>query len=317
MTAGAEDLEQWMLDAIRHGLAALDKHHEEWDNIARRMVDAKAKGWSLQLKAIANYRKEGWPEKMMEVFGQLYLGTQGIQHFEQLPEALQEQLLQVAGVSIQQKTLLEEEGIHDDWLILSRWRGLNQDQAAMQKTWLLSLSDQQIALLIEYDYMGDGFQHQFNIGQIIHAELVFYPESYRVRALLKNWTTSNKTETRVIPFPDSSALLREYARALSANPWLERFPCLLDNVIPVFEKEKFILLDATEKVLPMQVQSIAGWTLVSLSSARPLSLFGEWDGTCFHPLAAFLGERFVDLGAMVSDTSGAKRFGGFGKQSSS
>jgi hypothetical protein len=131
--------------------------------------------------------------------------------------------------------------------------------------------------------------------------------------LLKNWKTSDKTETNILSFPDTSSLLSEYARALSANPWLDRFPCLLDNVIPIFEKDKFLLLDATEKVLPMQVQAIAGWTLVSLSSARPLSLFGEWDGTSFHPLAVFLGKRFVDLGAMVSDTSGAKRFGGFGK----
>jgi hypothetical protein len=313
MAAGAEDLEQWMLDAIRQGLAALDKQREEWDNIASRMVDAKAKGWSLQLKAIANYREEDWPEKMMAVFGQIYLGTQGLQHFEQLPEALQEQLLQTAGVTIPQKTLLEQEGIQDDWLILSRWCGLNQDQAAMQKTWLLGLSDQQIALLIEYDYMGNGFQHQFNIGQIIHAELVFYPESYPVRALLKNWKSTDQTETNVIPFTDSSSLLRKYAQALFANPWLERFPCILDNVIPLFENEKFLLIDATEKVVPMNVQAIAGWTLVSLSSARPLSLFGEWDGMYFHPLAVFQGKRFVDLGAIVSDTSGAKRFGGFGK----
>lgn len=313
MTAGAEDLEQWMLDAIRQGLAALDKRSDEWETIASRMVDAKSKGLSLQLKAIAEDREDGWPERMLEVFGQLYLSTQGLQNFDKLPPPLQQQLLQIAGVSISQKTLLEEEGITDDWLILSRWRGINQDQAAMQKTWLLGMSEQQIALLIEYDYMGDGFKNNFQIGQIIHGSVVYFPEAYPVRAVLKNWNNSEKSEYTIIPFQDTTSFLRAYARALAANPWLKGFPFLLENVIPIHDGDRFLLLDQDEKVIPIKVKDLAGWTLVSLSSAQPVTVFGEWNGNNFNPLSVFMGPRFVDLGAMVSDISGAKRFGGFGR----
>jgi len=313
MTAGAEDLEQWMLDAIRQGLAALDKRSEEWDNIASRMVDAKARGLAQQLKVISNDREEGWPERMMETFGQLYLSTQGIQNIDKLPEPLKEQLLQIAGVTIKQKSLLEQEGIKDDWLILSRWQGLNTDQAAMQKTWLLGLEDQQIALLLEYDYMGEGFKHSFQIGEVIHAEVVYFPESYPVRAVLKNWSRADKPETSLIPFQDAASFLRAYAQAIAANPWLHRFPFLIENMTPFREGEQFFLLDKDEKVIPMRVKDIAGWTLLSISSTKPITFFGEWDGKAFHPLAAFIGKRFVDLGAMVSDLSGAKRFGGFGR----
>jgi hypothetical protein len=313
MTAGAEDLEQWMLDAIRQGLAALDKRDEEWSNIASRMIDAKSRGLAEQIKIIATDREEGWPERMMETFGQLYLSTQGIQNFEKLPEALKEQVLQVAGVTIRQKELLEQEGIQDHWLVLSRWQGINREEAAMQKTWLYGLEAQQIALLIEFDYMGDGFKHHFQIGQTLKGELIYFPQSYPVRALLKNWAVAEKTESTLIPFADTAAFLREYAKALTANPWLTRFPLLIENMIPLREEDHFFLLDKEEEVIPMTMKDIAGWTLLSISATKPLILFGEWDGKSFHPLAVFMGQRFVDLGAMVSDISGAKRFGGFGR----
>jgi len=313
MTAGAEDLEQWMLDAIRQGLAALDKSEEEWNNIASRMVDAKSRGLAGQLKIIATDREEGWPERMMETFGQLYLSTNGIRNIEKLPEPLKEQLLQIVGVTIKQKELLEQEGISDDWLVLSRWRGLNREQAAMQKTWLLGLEGQQIAMLIEYDYMGDGFKHNFLIGQMLKGEVVYFPESYPVRALLKKWAVAEKKESALIPFKDTTSFLREYAHALAANPWLIRFPLLVENMIPLREKDDFFLLDHDEKIIPMTVKGMAGWTLLSISATKPLTLFGEWDGKSFHPLSVFMGQRFVDLGAMVSDISGAKRFGGFGR----
>ena len=65
-------------------------------------------------------------------------------------------------------------------------------------------------------------------------------------------------------------------------------------------------------MIEMKLADVVGWTLISLSASKPTTLFGEWDGETFYPLSAFMGKRFKDMGAMTSDTSGAKRFGGFG-----
>ncbi|MFK7807787.1 MAG: hypothetical protein AB8F74_08330 [Saprospiraceae bacterium] len=313
MTSGAEDLEQWMLDAIRQGFAALDKQNEEWDSIISRMIDAKSRGLALQLRIIATDRAEGWPERLLDVFSQLYLSTQGVQNFEKLNSELQEQLLQVIGVTVKQKELLEQKGIKDDWLVLSCWSGINLDQAAMQKTWLLSLENQQIALLLEYDYMGQGFKNNFKIGQIINGEIIYFPGTYPMRATLKDWKHSTKMESRLLPYSDFSTFLKAYSEALAENPWLKKFPCIIENTIPHTEAGKFYLLDKRQTVIEMKLVDIVGWTLLSISSTKPLTIFGEWDGERFHPLSVFMGKRFKDLGAMISDTTGAKRFGSFGR----
>lgn len=312
MVTGAEDLEQWMLDAIRHGFAALDKQEEEWQSIISRMVDAKSRGLAVQLRSIATDREEGWPERMLDVFSQLYLSTQGIQKFDQLQADLQEQLLQVIGVTIKQKELLEQKGTEDDWFVLSSWKGVNLDQAAMQKTWMLGLEYQQIALLIEYDYMGQGFKHDFKIGQVVHGEVVFFPGTHPLRALLKNWKNTTREESQFIAHADFPTFLKAYANAIAKNPWLKKFPFIIENVVPYFDEKKFYLLDKTNAKIEMNVADAVGWTLISLSCSKPTTLFGEWNGEVFHPLSIFMEKRFQDLGAMISDTSGAKRFGGFG-----
>lgn len=311
MVAGAEDLEQWMLDAIRQGLAALDNDPSEWETIASRMVDAKSRGLAQQLKTIATYREEDWPEQMLETFGQLYLTTQGLQQINKLPASLKEQLLIEAGVTIKRKDLLAQGGLEDEWLVLSRWRGVNLDQAAIQKTWLLGLTNQRIALLIEYDYLGDGFETNFQIGQVKTAEVIYYPESYPLRAILKKWSASEKKESSLMAYPDLETVLQKYAAALVLNPWLSRFPCLLENIIPLYGGDHFLLVDLNKKVVVANVKEVAGWTMFSISSGKPITLFGEWDGKAFHPLSIFKGQRYVDLGHMVSDTSGAKRFRSF------
>ena len=80
---------------------------------------------------------------------------------------------------------------------------------------------------------------------------------------------------------------------------------------PFYKEQQFFLVDQTEKVISLKAKELAGWTLLSISCGNPVTVFGEWDGKFFHPLSVFIGKRFVDLGDMVSDTSGAKRFRSF------
>ncbi len=308
MQAGAEDLEQWMLDAIRQGLATLDRSPEEWELVTSRMIDAKMKGLSLQLKKLSTYRAEDWPGQLLQSFGRLYTLTRGLQQFDSLPEALKNQLLAEAGVTTTRKTLLEKAGTTDHWLVLSCWQGLNIDKAAMQKTWLRGLTNHHLALLLEYDYTGQGFETNFQTGQILEGELVFYSESLPVRALLKKWKPSSTQEATLEGYPTIDSLLDAYAATLVQNPWTVRFASLLENVQIAREGSQFLLIDEQKKMVPAKIADLAGWTLLSIGSGQPVTVFGEWDGAFFHPLSVFAGRRFVDLGKLISDTTGAKRF---------
>jgi hypothetical protein len=83
-----------------------------------------------------------------------------------------------------------------------------------------------------------------------------------------------------------------YAAAMSASPWLRRFPMALEGTVvepPDHYYDKWRVRDRDGCLLPMPDRFAHGWLLLSLSGGRPISLFGEYDGTHFRPLSV-LGE---------------------------
>ena len=78
--AGITDLEQWLQDIIRQGLADLpNKPYSFWDQTAARLVDAQAPGLARQVQNLAGipHTGEGWPERMLSALGQIHLLVQG------------------------------------------------------------------------------------------------------------------------------------------------------------------------------------------------------------------------------------------------
>ena len=178
MSSGAEDLEQWIFDLIRQGLAVLDGKPAIWQEMAARMVDAKMGGLAHRLRSMAQLKTDTWPAQVLDELGRLYLLTNGFKHFEKMPEVLKTQLQLVGGLTIRKSDLLLEPGLLDDWLVLGNWEGVNIDQAAYRKVWLQGKESQRMGLLIDYDYRGSGFEGVFKVGLPVKAEVVFYPGSY-------------------------------------------------------------------------------------------------------------------------------------------
>jgi hypothetical protein len=76
-----------------------------------------------------------------------------------------------------------------------------------------------------------------------------------------------------------------YARWLGGNPWLERLPIAIKDVLPLRAHDETWWL-ADEHSQRLRITGPLGWHLLALSGGQPIDVFGEWDGFSFWPLAA-------------------------------
>ena len=121
MLAGLEELETWLFDTFRLGLASLEQQAPSfWTDIAARMVDAKLGGIAKRIKRIGFLigNEHKWYEKVLAELGNLYLLINAIRRIEDLPLPLQKDILNIAGVNTRKEDLLQDgQAIKDVWTV--------------------------------------------------------------------------------------------------------------------------------------------------------------------------------------------------------
>lgn len=299
MATGLSELENWLLDLFRQGLATLDGQAISfWNDLSARMVDARLGTLARRIRRLPLLiNQEDWHEKMLAELGDIYLLVKAFQHLEQLPEPLQDDLLSLAGVNLKKEDLLTLTGRSDTWLVAGQTEEAEEGSLTARRSWLVGEKSERPALILDFSWGGQGYDANWKPGSVISAELVFYPSAYPQRALVKNFRLlEDKFELRN-GFETLEAFASAYAEAISLNPWLSRFPAFLENLTPVFVKGSFALVDGQRKLLPILADEDLGWKMLALSGGRPMHIFGTWDGTAFSPLSAIVEGRFQLLQA--------------------
>ena len=73
--------------------------------------------------------------------------------------------------------------------------------------------------------------------------------------------------------------------AFAKNPWLTNFPAFFEKVIPVYEDEKWFLVDETGHSIPMKTKDLMGWKMLAESGGEHIKVFGEWQEGKFFPMS--------------------------------
>ena len=298
MKQGMLDLEVWLCDIIRQGMASTEgQSYNFWNDISARMVDTQlgAIGPKIRSMQLLHANPNNWSEQMLMALAELYLMARGFGQLEQLPAPLREQLLRVAGITDNKSDLLLEKGHTDEWGVLGQFEGINIDNGSFRRTWLKGRTAQKMALILEFDYRNEGFETNWNVGEIYDGALIYYPASFPLRALLKNQQSTGNRFTKLKGYENGEELKQHYAAALSVNPWLSAFPAVIEQVIPAKKLTGFFLIDENKKALPILPREQTGWQLMALSGGYPITVFGEWDGETFLPLSIAAEGRFVQI----------------------
>ena len=284
VNAGIKDLRVWLGDLARNGLsAAQGRPYSFWEAPAARLVDAQAPGLARMVRNMASVPAsgEGWPERLLEQMGKLYLLMESFERIDTLPPETQADVRTLIGWTVSQDELLQTEGVSDSWAVMSQ-RVENEEKLRVQRTWLWGESTGRAALLLDFAYGNQPFDKSFASGTVVGAELVFFPGSVPQRAIVKA-----RKPVEVRPGMRGSTIseaIGSYAGALALNPWLEYFPLLLGAVTLRRDGDSWWVKDLDGRTLPLSPGFSSGWNWLAVSEGKPVIVFGEWDGKYLRPL---------------------------------
>jgi hypothetical protein len=295
---GLGRLDLWLNDLVRNGLASVETQPATfWENQAAQMVDAQAPGVATRIRHMASIPNSSpdWPEKLLAQLGRLALLTEAFRQGEQLEPALQEDVRQLIGWTLDQEEVATRgERVTDKWLILGQICYEEEfRQQKTQRTWLLGTQTGRTALLLQFSVARTPFPEVFPLGVCQEAEVVFWPSAHpqrgRIEARRGELTAVRGTLPGVITV---EAYLACVATALSRQPWLERFLCTLQNVVPICNTagNQWYIRDSGGAVLPLARGD--HWKLLALSGGASVDFAGEWDGEALLPLGVMAGGTY-------------------------
>lgn len=297
---GLEDLETWLLDTMRRGIAtAVSEEPRFYENIAARMADASLGGLSRNLRLLGaiDTTRADWAERTLGVLADCYLAVQTFRRRDHQPEALLYDLQAFIGLAAKKDEVWAQgEKIRDAWAVLGCQQEKLEEKLDLRRTWLLGAQSGRYGLLLEYAFGGIDFPPGFSAGSIVRGALAFYPSAWPLRALASDDLQVLPEKVKNLPgYADFQSFAQAWAGALGQQPWLQVFPAAFEAVTPLVKAQSFFLVDAAGLALPLGVDELEGWTLLAHSGGHPLSIFGVWDGVLFKPLSAVVDGVWVDM----------------------
>lgn len=297
MLQGANELQLWVLDAIRQGFGHLQSQpNATWDSIAARMTDSKLAVISRRIRVLRDRRHEAqWPELFFNELADFYLFAQAFRRIESLPEPLQEELLLQGGRTIRRNDLLEQQPAqHDRWLALGQTSGMEED-VRWRRTWFWAERLQKFALVLDFAFRDTPYTQEWLLGSVIDADFHFFPGVYPLRAVVGEFALSNESFLPFDGFLNASSMANAYTKALSENPFLQIFPVVLSGFSIILQQEQFYAFDTERRYLTLSKQEEKNWKLLACSAGHPIELFAEWDGSRLNPLAMIDDQQVIKL----------------------
>jgi hypothetical protein len=293
---GIERLDLWLNDLVRNGLGSLETQPITfWEQQAKQMVDAQASGLASRIRTMGTIpnASPNWPEKLLAHCGQLALLTQAYARLDQLEPGLQEDVRQLVGWSLKEdEVLLRGERVSDDWLFLGQIVEAI-DRGQVQRTWLLGTATKRPAMILQFSIAGSGFPTTYPFGVLQQANLVYWPGAVPQRAMIEVRNGEMFPFTAALPgYPTIDEFYAGVAALQARQPWQERFLCVLNNVIPLYDRgsDQWWVRDVDGQGLPLTRGEY--WQLLVHSGGRPVDFAGEWNGEMVAPLGVLVDDHY-------------------------
>jgi hypothetical protein len=295
VSAGLAELETWLQDQVRTGLATAGYGHA--DPVAARMVDAQAPGVAGQLRRLSTVPAsgDGWPARLLAGYGRLHLLARAHAKLAALPDPLAATVRSYVGYPVSRESVLREPAVRDDWHVLAV-RELLDGAVPGRRIWLRGVTSGRWALILVFDASGS-FEHdpdaQLAPGTVLDAELHFYPGSPPVRVVVGTRHGAPQAAAAPTGAAGLDEALTSWAAALELDPWLPEWPMLVRGV-PVPGERAWSLAEHSRGV-PLLVGGVDPWVLAAVSGGAEVVIAGEWTAEGLRPMTVWHGEQAVRL----------------------
>lgn len=297
IAGGLADLQTWLEDLAREGLATVrERGPTFWEGMAARMVDVQAGAIGNRLRRASGLcfqaANPDWERQLAAELASLYMLCQAYGRLDTLPAPLQSDVRTLVGWTVPQETVLAGPPLADCWQVLAQYT-VEEGRVRSRTTWLRGAASGRWAMLLHYSAGGQGFDTMLPAGTEFDGALCFYPGAWPLRALVREQSGSRPIGP-VAPSPDLDTALDGYAGALAVQPFVERYPLMLDAVVPD-SASRNALRTADGRLIGLHSSFRHAMPLLALSGGHPLTVFGEWDGACLLPWSVLQGGRLFNI----------------------
>jgi hypothetical protein len=286
VTAGLDQLDRWLTDQVRSGLAGLERDgYGQVEQMAARMVDAQAPGVAGMLRGIpAELGKADWPDRVLEAFAGLWLLVRAHQRLDGLPTALAATVRSRVGFPMAKDDVLAGPGVHDEWSVLGGV-DLLEGRLATRRRWLWGRHTGRWALWLAFAPPGSPLDSAVRIGRTYVGDLHFYPGSGQLRALLGDHSPAAGVQRG--PATDLDGAARRFADLVAADPWADRMPVVVSGVPiqPDNSDKPWLFRDEHGHGCDLVGLNGDPWVLLAHAAAGPVHLLGEWSSAGLRPLS--------------------------------
>jgi hypothetical protein len=295
--SGIDQLDAWMNDVIRQGLARVQSESGSfWELQARRMVDAQAPGLASRVRRIGERVGGGehWARRALHELGSTALLTHAYRRLEQLEPSLAADVRRLVGFSLDQTEVLAHGDIVDDeWSVLAEVTR-DEERVRMQRAWLRGDASGRTAMVLQFAAgTAATFPETLLAATRFRASLAFWPSACPQRALIVS-RAQQPEQLRGEPAGVGIAHnLDRFAEMLGRLPWLDRDLFVLGAVVPVQIESGYAVVDHSNHAL--RLEGSEHDVLLALSGGHPLTVIGEWNGYGLWPLQAWSRGRLVSL----------------------
>ncbi|MEV5650403.1 DUF5691 domain-containing protein [Nocardia sp. NPDC052254] len=297
--AGLRDLETWLADQCRTGLAQADHSAPALEAVAARMVDAQAPGVAAALRQLPRRMlgNEQWPAILLSEYARLHLLIGAHRRLDELePEQAAGVRAHIGYPARAEAVRSQTPAVRDHWMVLGV-RVTEEERVFSRRTLLRGRYTQRWAQVIEHNFGSASFAGDPPIpGTMAEADLHFHPAAIPLRAVRGTHHAAAQPFTTIVC--DSGTIadqLADHARALGADPWLRSRPMLLTAVSPAFGDGRWQLAEADGTAVPLAASVDVPWRLIGLSGGHPLTVVGEWTAAGLVPIAALANGEIVDV----------------------
>ncbi|MCP5099553.1 MAG: hypothetical protein GY943_28700 [Chloroflexi bacterium] len=296
LQTGIAELELWLQDLVRHGLAALpDRSKTFWTEIASRMVDAEAPEIAHRLRHMSAIptKQSDWPEQYLKQLGIFFLLVKGFNAWESHTPETQVDLKTAVGWHPPPFTEIGER-IEDDWLVLGR---LTRPVSTRNwhTTWVWGINSNRAAAFLQILPTQRPTGVALATNAYLRGTLHFDKSHWPLFAHAATLKQVKRPLSPQIGFTSISTAIATFTDAIAVRPWINQFPMLLQNVKLWQSADTVFLIDAEGHLLPLTTPFLYRWHLEAFSANKPLTLFGIWNGRFFTPISLNTHEGWTDL----------------------
>jgi len=297
MSAGLAELDRWLDDRVRTGLADPSlASYKTWDGLAARLIDAQVGGLANRVRRLAGLvgAHPDWHSRVLAELGVLHLLATSGRHLGELSVSLADSVASTIGWQVRQADVLAGVPETDHWVVMGR-SDTREDRIEVRRIWLRGTASGEWAMLLSFAAFQQSLDTSHVVGTQVHADVFRYPGSVALRVLIGLRHSDPQPATRIVGSSIAEAC-NQIGHALAAEPWLERYPlCVV--AAPTRSDGRWLLTDSTGS-LPLIDGSIGG-TLLACTAGRPSTVVAEWTVAGLVPLTVHLADRAVDIGPVA------------------